>query len=169
MAALQPLHIHLQRWNHQQITALAWWPKGETWPPRSGPGSMAWSSFGRRLAKVAMVAMVWVAAVVALPLLAGLLFALTIGGRASFLIAIVSWLGSAILLGSTLRFGLRTWRPAKSMIETAGRLSDGDYTARAEPSDSALVRQVIDSFNRMAEQLELAERDRRSRKAAGWG
>jgi len=119
---------------------------------------MAWSGLGRRLTRFVFF---WLGIIVALPLVVGLLLALSIGGWTSVAIVIVCWLGLAVLMGMTLRFGLGAWRPVRSLIETAGKLSDGDYSARVEASDSAAVRPVVKSFNRMAEQLERSETDRR--------
>lgn len=132
-----------------------WWPNDEPWPPRSRAGAQTWSRFGRRLA------LFWFGLVIVLPLLIGVVLAVTIGGWTSVAVAVVSWAGLAVVLGVGLRIGLRSWIPIRSLIDTAGRLSDGDYTARAKPVGRAPVRQVVDSFNRMAERLERTETERR--------
>jgi two-component system sensor histidine kinase BaeS len=55
----------------------------------------------------------------------------------------------------------RTWGPVRSLIDTAGRLADGDYSARADVQSSPSMRAVGSSFNTMAERLETADEQRR--------
>jgi two-component system sensor histidine kinase BaeS len=96
-----------------------------------------------------------------LPLLIGVVLAVTIGGWTSVAVAVVSWAGLAVVVGVGLRTALRSWYPVRSLIDTAGRLADGDYGARADPAGRGPVREVVDSFNRMAERLERTETERR--------
>lgn len=135
-----------------------WWPEGESWPPPTPEGARAWSGFGSRLARIALI---WFGLVVALPLLIGVVLATSIGGWTSVAIALVSWVGLAVVVAIGLRLVLRSWSPVRSLIDTAGRLADGDYTARAEATGRAPVQPVVESFNRMAERLERAETERR--------
>lgn len=135
-----------------------WWPEGEQWPPRTGPGSQAWTGFGRRLARLALV---WLVLVVVVPLVIGVALAATIGGWTSVVVALVSWAGLAVVLVLAMRLGLRSWRPVRSLVETAGRLADGDYTARADDASQPPIRRVIESFNDMADRLESTELERR--------
>lgn len=134
-----------------------WWPEGESWPPRSPGGAQAWSGFRRRLSRLVLV---WVGLVILLPLLIGVALAVAIGGWTSVAVAVVSWVGLAVVVGVGLRTGLRFWSPVRSVIETAGRLADGDYTARAEPATQAPVSRVVESFNRLADRLERTETGR---------
>ena len=55
----------------------------------------------------------------------------------------------------------RTWGPVRSLIDTAGRLADGDYSARADVQSSPSMQAVGASFNTMAERLETADEQRR--------
>ncbi len=119
---------------------------------------MAWSGFGRRLTRLTLI---WVGLTIIIPLVVVVTLAIAVGGWVSIVIAIVSWLGLAVVASLVFRFGLRTWRPVKSLIETAGRLADGDHSARVDVDGPPPVRPVVQSFNRMAEQLERAEVDRR--------
>ncbi len=105
--------------------------------------------------------MFWVGLVVVGPLIVGVVLAVVVGGWTSVVIAIVSWIGLAVVVGVGLRIGVRSWRPVRSLIDTAGRLADGDYTARAFATGHTPVRPVVDSFNRMAERLQRTETDRR--------
>ncbi len=135
-----------------------WWPEGESWPPRSGPGAQAWSGFGRRLARVAAV---WFALVIVVPLVLGVALAATVGGWTSVAIAVASWIGLAVVLSIGVRAAFRFWSPVRSLIETVGRLADGDYTARVQTVRRSPLGQVTDSINRMAERLEQTEAERR--------
>ena len=135
-----------------------WWPDGEVWPPRSPAGAQAWSGFRRRLTRLALI---WFGLVIVVPLLIGVVLAVAIGGWTSVAVALVSWAGLAVVVGVGLRVGLRAWSPVRSLIDTAGRLADGDYTARAQPTRRGPAQHVVDSFNNMAERLERTEAERR--------
>jgi signal transduction histidine kinase len=56
---------------------------------------------------------------------------------------------------------VRTWRPARRLITAAGELADGDYTVRVESTGSRSMRAAMTSFNKMAQQLETADEQRR--------
>ena len=138
-----------------------WWPEGEHWPPRGGRGRHDWARFGRRMFKGALVFMAFVAVIAAL---AGALIATAVAGVASS-----GWPGivAATLFvlvagGWVLRMvGRRTWRPVRDLIGAAGRLADGDYSARVDERSSAAMRAVGSSFNSMAARLEEADEQRR--------
>lgn len=135
-----------------------WWPANEAWPPAPGAGARTWSGFRRRMVRLILI---WAGIVIVLPLVISVILAVTVGGWTSVIVVIVSWAGLAVLLAIGLSVGLRSWRPVRSLIDTAGRLADGDYSARAESGGRAPLGHVTDSFNRMAERLERAEADRR--------
>ncbi len=52
--------------------------------------------------------------------------------------------------------------PLGDVMDAANRLASGDYTARVEPRGSGEIRQLIDSFNEMAERLSASEEQRRA-------
>ena len=114
--------------------------------------------FGRRMMHLALAAM---AVVVFFPLLVAVVLAAVIGGWTSVVIALVSWIALGLLLAIGLRFALRAMWPVRSLIDTAGRLADGDYTARVDTNARAPFQPVVKSFNRMADRLERAEDERR--------
>ena len=75
------------------------------------------------------------------------------------------WAGiGASALGTALVWILarRTLAPLQKLGETARRLGRGDLSQRAETAGPAEIRQLADSFNAMAAELEEAERHRRS-------
>ncbi len=94
------------------------------------------------------------------PVLIGIVLATAIGGVTSVIIAAITWLAIGGIVAMVLAWGYRFWRPVNALIATAGRLADGDYTARVG-HDTAMMRPVAASFNRMAERLERAETERR--------
>ena len=55
----------------------------------------------------------------------------------------------------------RTWAPLGSLMDATGRLADGEYGARVEPSGPPQLRQVMGAFNRMADRIEAADEQRR--------
>ncbi len=135
-----------------------WWPENEPWPPRPGPGSEVWGRFGKRLARL-FVAVVLV--VGALPVVVGVLLASTIGGWASVVVAAISWVAIAVVLIGAAVVGVRFWRPVRSLIRTAGRLADGDYSARVGAMGASALHPVGSSLDRLAQRLDRAETERR--------
>ncbi|MDF1594867.1 MAG: ATP-binding protein [Acidimicrobiia bacterium] len=138
-----------------------WWPEGEHWPPRAGRGQQDWAGFGRRIFKGVLAFVIFLALVAAL---FGALIATAVAGVASagrpgivaatlFVLVVGGWFLRALVR--------RTWRPVRDLIGAAGRLADGDYSARVDERSSAGMRAVGSSFNSMAERLEEADEQRR--------
>ncbi len=138
-----------------------WWPEGEHWPPRGGRGQQDWARFGRRIFK-AFLAFVFVLMVVAA--LVGATIATTVAGvaagsrPATVAATLAVLIAGAVLLRTVAR---RTLRPVRDLMRAAGRLADGDYSARVNERSSAGMRAVASSFNSMAERLEEADEQRR--------
>ncbi len=107
----------------------------------------------------AMVAMFFMVAALVGAIIATGLAGLTALARTSVVVGSLA----VLVLGGVLaaRAVRRTWRPVRSIIGAAGRLADGDYTARADVGSSASMRAVGDSFNTMAERLEESDEQRR--------
>ncbi|MDH3260529.1 MAG: ATP-binding protein [Acidimicrobiia bacterium] len=138
-----------------------WWPEGEHWPPRGGRGYEAWAGFGRRMF---MGALVFIGFLVAVAVLIGALIATAVAGMASTgrVGVVLATLFVLVAGGWLLRMVVRrTWRPVRDLIGAAGRLADGDYSARVDERSSAGIRAVASSFNSMAERLEEADEQRR--------
>lgn len=138
-----------------------WWPEDEHWPPRGGRGAQEWSGFGRRVFK-GLVAFLFFLMVVAA--LVGAVIATTVAGVASgsrlatVAATLVVIVAAGILMRTVVR---RTWRPVRDLIGAAGRLADGDYTARVNERSLASMRAVGTSFNKMAARLEESDEQRR--------
>lgn len=136
-----------------------WWPEGESWPPRpGGRGHQEWQRFGKRM----FVAFIFfVAFMVAVASVIGWLIVTAVSGVASgnrIVIGVVTFIGAVIILRG---FSRRTFRPVRDLIGAAGRLADGDYSARVRERPPSSMRAVSKSFNQMAERLEESDTQRR--------
>lgn len=127
----------------------AW--KGPPAPWQMQPGGEAWRGFGRKI-------------------FIGLVFMLFFFGFALWLLvrAITSVVASPasfvlvpVILFLLIAVPVRTWRPVRQLIAAAGRLADGDYSARVVPTGASSSRRVMTSFNEMARRLEDADEQRR--------
>jgi two-component system sensor histidine kinase BaeS len=96
--------------------------------------------------------------------LVGAVIATAVAGVASNgrLGTVLATLFVLVIGGGLLRRAVRrTWRPVRDLIGAAGRLADGDYTARVDERSSPAMRAVGSSFNSMASRLEESEEQRR--------
>ncbi|MGI9528103.1 MAG: sensor histidine kinase [Acidimicrobiia bacterium] len=94
----------------------------------------------------------------------GALLATVVGSidtQAAFIavLLIVTVVGAIALL--VRMFVVRTVLPIRGLISAAGEVADGDYSARAASTSSAVIQPVVQSFNDMAGQLEEADAHRR--------
>jgi signal transduction histidine kinase len=140
-----------------------WWPEDEPFPPRDRDGWRAMRDrFFRRIA-------IGIAIFFAFVFVVGWLGAAFGGGwfdrggdhRGFFpwflFFPLVLLLGFAAF-GRAIR---RTARPIGEVMDAAGRVADGDLSARADVQGPTDVRDLARSFNRMAERLQANERQRR--------
>ncbi len=120
-------------------------------PWQMQPGGEAWRGFGRRI-------------------FFGLIFMFVFFGFALWLLirAITSVVASPssfvfvpLILFFLIAVPIRTWRPVRRLISAAGRLADGDYSARVTPTGTSSSRRVMKSFNEMARRLEDSDEQRR--------
>lgn len=137
-----------------------WWPEGESWPPSRmrrwhRPGYFLWRALGFfffvvLLGGAACAGTIWLArfmlepgaspggvAWLAVPLTVAVVFALVAGVR-------------------------RLAMPLGDLIEAAGRVEAGDYSARVHTRGPHELRLLGRAFNDMAERLELTEAQRRN-------
>jgi two-component system sensor histidine kinase BaeS len=140
-----------------------WWPENEPFPPQGPDG---WRNvrgrFARRVAAFLLV-------ILALALLAGgaLFWAGTrIGanhpqGWHYFPFGTGLTLFVVVAIVAVLRGARRTAQPVGDVMDAAGRVAAGDYSARVAPRGTREVRELGRSFNAMAERLEADERVRR--------
>jgi two-component system sensor histidine kinase BaeS len=115
------------------------------------PGGEAWRGFGRR----SFIGLIFMFAffAFALWLLARVITSVLTGPSSFVLVPVIFFFLIAV--------PIRTWRPVRRLISAAGRLADGDYSARVAPTGTSSSRRVMNSFNEMARRLEDADEQRR--------
>lgn len=135
-----------------------WWPEDEPWPPERPPWALASERWRRRrrlgcgsallVVVVAMVlgGMLWTAA--------GLVATAVATGVIVVLLLVLAVIASRVLRPSTTTVG--------ELVAAAGRVQEGDYTARVTESGPVELRTLARAFNDMSERLERTDQQRRS-------
>lgn len=141
------------------------WQRREQWNGPHGWNANRHGSYrhidwqpGKRLFRFVVVVTV---GFFVIPLLAGAALTATFTGWTSVVVAAIFWVAFLIVGVLLARFLFRNLRIVRDLISSTGRLADGDYSARVSTPTSPAVKPVTDSFNRMAERLELADELRR--------
>jgi len=148
-----------------------WWPEGEPWPPSGPPGPRMWRQMrGRFFWRVGgLFALLFVVifggctvafwlAMMGLGLIR-LPEAATIFSRAGGLVALALGLIGFLALGRALR---HLAVPIGDLMEAAGRVAEGDYSARVAEHGPREVRALARAFNAMAARLQADEATRRN-------
>ncbi len=142
-----------------------WWPENESWPPDKG--RMRHNPFFRRMGCVFIFfnlfglgvfffAAAWIAKFFGL-------INLSAGVQPSLLVVGGGLLVFVVLVVVMGVFGLRrVFTPLDEMLEAAGRVAEGDYSARVNEKGVAEVRSLARAFNNMASRLHLADEKRRN-------
>ncbi len=141
-----------------------WWPQDEPWPP---VGEFPWQRMRRRFfIRFAIGVFLVFAFVVAGPLIvvAQLLAAFGLPTPGSGILAAVVVVGLIAALFGGARSARRIALPFADLIEAAGRVEAGDYSARVSENHRGPreLRSLMQAFNAMASRLEIDERQRRS-------
>lgn len=148
-----------------------WWPSNEAWPPTGSPDRQYWRNmrghFFRRVGCVFLLLMLfafggftllfWLVASAsgAVNLSESVLAAMrTVGIVIALLV-----LAGILFGGRELR---RTALPIGDMLEAAGRIADGDYSARVDERGPREVRALARAFNAMAARLQVEDEQRRN-------
>jgi signal transduction histidine kinase len=151
-------------WARTPYTRPVWWPKDEPWPPRDEfPLSRLRRSFFIRFA--IGVTLVFVLVVVGPIILIGQLLAATgLPAPGSGILAVVIVIGVIAALSRTASSARRFALPFGDLIEAAGRVEAGDYSARVVSPERGMreLRWLVQAFNSMAARLETDERQRRT-------
>ena len=159
-----------------------WWPEGETWPPERGPWPVhgpgrrrggPWGGgpgprrhrggfFWRIGCALAAVVVVFALAGALAALLVGSalgLFGASAAGQLAALGALAILVLAAMMAARSLR---RLSKPVDALVEAAGRIEEGDYTARVPERGPREVRTLARAFNGMSARLEATEGQRRT-------
>jgi len=140
-----------------------WWPEDEPFPPRDREG---WGAMrGRFFRRIAIGIALFFAFVFVVGWL-GAAFGGGWFGRGEDHRGFFPWFVffPVVLLIGFLAFGRairRTAKPIGEVMDAAGKVAEGDLSARAEVQGPPDVRDLAHSFNRMAERLQANERQRR--------
>src|SRR6202165_3188500 len=130
-----------------------WWPEGEPFPPRRwGRGGPP--AFARRIG-------CFFVAILATGLLVGTVLGglvARLGGRPVAVLAIVL---VAVLVVAGTSVARRMTRPMDSLIDAAGRIEAGDYSAQVAESGPRDLRSVARAFNQMSARLKSSDEQRR--------
>jgi len=139
-----------------------WWPEGEPFPPTRGGWHATRGHFLRRIGLLLLGLFLFV-------FLTGWIGAVLFGGawdrhdgRGFFpggLFVIVLLIAGFMAFGRAIR---RTARPIGDVMEAAGRVAAGDYSARARVQGPPEVRELARAFNEMAGRIEANEGRRRN-------
>jgi two-component system sensor histidine kinase BaeS len=152
------------RWRSRHYPKPTWWPENEPWPPQ---GEFPWRRM-RRLFFIRFaigIALVF-ALVVAGPLivLGEVLRLAGVSGAAATFGAVAIFVVLMIAIAAAARGARRFALPVGSLIEAAGHVEDGDYSARVPEYGHGPreLRALVAAFNSMAARLEEDERQRRT-------
>lgn len=149
-----------RRWG-PPATPPPWWPEGEPWPParrwgrgRYGPPARLWRFGCLVLGVLALIAISAASTATWLATRYG------IGHVAVFVLVLL------LVLGTVGRMGMGGLRrvsvPIDDLIDAAGRIERGDYSARIAEYGPRQLRSVARAFNSMSDRLQAADRQRRS-------
>ncbi|HET6310285.1 MAG TPA: HAMP domain-containing sensor histidine kinase [Candidatus Nitrosotalea sp.] len=132
-----------------------WWPEGEPFPPARRWGRRGPPAFIRRIGCffVAVLAAAVLAGAVAGSLVAQL-------GPWPVALLVVGFVFLVVVAG----FGgfRRMTRPVGSLVEAAGRIESGDYSAQVPETGPPDMRSVARAFNAMSARLKASDQQRRS-------
>ena len=133
-----------------------WWPEGEAFPP------LRWGRRGRP-PFIRWIGCLFLAALTVAALVGGLVGAFIGGHPLSYLPVIVLGILLVLLVGAAVTGGMRRMtRPMDSLIDAAGRIEAGDYSARVAESGPSELRSVARAFNAMSARLKTTDEQRRS-------
>jgi signal transduction histidine kinase len=143
-----------------------WWPDNEIWPPidRREIWRRTPRRFFFRIGGMLFIALLLVCGLLALiwSLIGG--FVVTLNTPLSSLsplniILIIIVIGILSNIGRAVR---RSITPIADLMEASGRVADGDYSIRVKVRGAREVRELVRSFNAMAEHLQTNEELRRN-------
>ncbi|MGB8645384.1 MAG: HAMP domain-containing sensor histidine kinase [Anaerolineae bacterium] len=154
-------------WNSHRRRPPPWWPQDEPWPPvrRHWRGR-------RRLLLVPALLMIITSLGAAFFFVLLFMFLETAQGGATLWpgiviniprpIGLVLIAGIAAIVWLIVRVVSRIAAPLGDLVEAAGRVAEGDYSARVAERGTAEVRMLARAFNSMATRLQETDEQRRN-------
>ncbi len=140
-----------------------WWPENEPWPPHGPAARRVRSAFVWRI--LGLFVFLFVFGAVACGLAGWLAFAGAAALDRSGGTAPLVGLGALLLVGLgivvTGRVLMRVTMPVGDLMEAAGRVEAGDYSARVHERGPREVRRLVRAFNNMTGRLQSDEAQRR--------
>jgi two-component system, OmpR family, sensor histidine kinase BaeS len=146
-----------QNWGPRPYRRPPWWPEDRPWPPprgywrrRGGPPGVVW-----RLGCAVMLALFIFSAFVSA-------IVYSVSGHLGPLPAVTLAIVLVLVLGAIGGTGMRRFaRPMDDLIDAAGRIERGDYSARIEEDGPRQLRSVARAFNSMSTRLQSSDARRR--------
>jgi two-component system sensor histidine kinase BaeS len=142
-----------------------WWPENESWPPVKG--QLRHNPFFRRMGCVLMSFNLAGFAI----FFFGAAWIANYFGLTHISINVLPWMapvviGMLVIMVAMTITGVFGWRrvfnPLDDMLEAAGRVADGDYSARVTEKGAREVRSLARAFNNMASRLHVTDEKRRN-------
>ncbi|HEX7492455.1 MAG TPA: ATP-binding protein [Candidatus Limnocylindrales bacterium] len=155
---------HQMRWRHAYRPQPRWWPQDEPWPPVA---EFPWRKVRRRFLirfaigiTIVSILLIWAP----LLLVGQLLSASGLSSAAATFAGVIIVMVIVLAITGTARSARRFAVPFGALIEAAGKVEVGDYTARVYVPRHGLreLRWLTEAFNSMATRLEDDERQRRT-------
>ena len=154
-----PINIHFSRKRPD------WWPENEAWPPVRPHWRRKRSRFATRMGCMLVAAslLLFLVVMVVTGLAVTTLGIIRIPGPLRWIIpgGVVLFFMGMTLLAWTGRGLRRLSAPLGDLLEAAGRITAGDYSARVAAKGPAEIRSLARAFNEMAGRLQVTEEQRR--------
>jgi two-component system sensor histidine kinase BaeS len=144
-----------------------WWPENQQWPPqrrwRRGGLPFFWRMGCVILGVIALVALVGAIVTALVGNLIGWLLGPTAFHPGTAQVALVMTALFVVLAAVVAQRGIRRFsRPMDNLIEAAGRIEKGDYSAQIPETGPPELTSVARAFNSMSARLKASDEQRRS-------
>lgn len=142
-------------WGPRPRRRPPWWPEGEPFPPARRWGGGGPPPFIRYIG-------CFFAAVLAAAVLTGVVVGGLVAQLGPWPVAVVAFVFVFLVVAAGFGGLRRMTRPMDSLVEAAGRIEAGDYSAHVPESGPRDLRSVARAFNAMSARLKASDEQRRS-------